>query len=51
MIADLDRSILNFLTVSSNNICSVKAVDPQNKKKRKNNKMEKWAYFAIRQTS
>ena len=36
IIADLDRNIEYFknrLTVSSNNTCSVTAVDPQNKKK------------------
>ena len=46
MITDLDRNILKIvLTVSSDNTCSVKAGDPQNKK----NEMEKWAYFTIRQ--
>ena len=34
MIADLDRNILKIvLTVSSDNICSVKVVDARNKKK------------------
>ena len=43
----------NRLTVSSNNTCSVKAVDPRNKKKKKKKekKMEKWAYFTIHQKS
>ena len=47
IIADLDRNILNILlTLSSDIPCSVKAVDPRNKKK-----MEKWAYFTTCQKS
>ena len=49
IFTNLDRNILKILlTVSSDIPCSVKAVDLQNKKKKKN-KMEKWAYFIIHQ--
>ena len=51
MIADLDRNIFKKLFNSfSNNSHSVKVVDLQNRKK-KRNKMEKWAYLTIRQKS
>ena len=42
---------LRPLTVFSDNTCFVKAVDPRNKNNNNNNKMEKWAYFTIRQKS
>ena len=42
MVADLDR---NVFKIASNNNHSVMAVDLQSKK------MEKWAYFTIRQIS